>query len=307
MPEPPSVEPMMQRLYADAARVAQGEVSVLIRGESGTGKEVLARYVHAASPRRDGPFVALNCAALPQSLLEAELFGIERGVATGVDERPGTFERARGGTLFLDEVGDMALETQTKLLRALEVGELYRLGGRRPYAVDVRIIAATNRDLGVLMAEGRFREDLYFRIADWDVEIPPLRDRRGDVPHLAGHFLARESERHARRIRGISRAAMKALERYDWPGNVRQLKKEMARVALLVGAGELLDSARLDPAIAAAAHQPREGLKAILRRAERQHLATVLKATNGDRRQAAERLGISDVTLYRRLKAYDLP
>ncbi len=305
LPSPASVTPEVQRIYADAARVAQGEVNVLVRGASGTGKEVLARYVHAASRRAEGPFLALNCAALPQSLLEAELFGIERGVATGVEARTGTFERATGGTLFLDEVGDMALETQAKLLRALEVGELYRVGGQRPYRVDVRIISATNRDLETLMAEEQFREDLYFRIADWEVELPLLRDRPGDISQLAGHFLAHASRQADRRIRGISRAAMNALEAHDWPGNIRQLQKEMARVALLVNPGELLDSARLDPEIAASARNG-SSLKDILQRAERVFLVETLRACSGNRAEAAERLAISEITLYRRMKAYEL-
>ena len=305
LPSPASVTPAVQGIYADAACVAQGDVSVLIRGASGTGKEVLARYVHAASRRADGPFLALNCAALPQGLLEAELFGIERGVATGVEARVGTFERASGGTLFLDEVGDMALETQAKLLRALEVGELYRVGGQSPYRVDVRIISATNRDLDTLMAEEMFREDLYFRIADWEVELPLLCDRPADIPHLAGHFLAHASRQADRRIRGISRAAMNALQAYDWPGNVRQLQKEMARVALLVGRGELLDSARLSPDVADAARRG-SSLKDILQRAERVFLADTLRACDGNRADAAERLAISEITLYRRMKAYGL-
>jgi hypothetical protein len=304
LPVPASIEPVMTRIYRDAARIAQGDVSVLIRGESGTGKEVLAGWLHRASARSEGPFLALNCAALPRELLEAELFGIERGVATGVEARQGMFERASGGTLMLDEVGDMATETQTKLLRALEVGELFRVGGRSPYPVDVRIIAATNRDLDVLMTEGVFRSDLYFRIADWEVELPPLRERPGDIPQMAGHFLGEESDRHGRRIRGISRAAMAALRQFDWPGNVRQLRKEMSRVALLIGPGELLDSARLDPPIAAAGRT--RSLKDTLQTAERKVIERTLDACDGDRALAASRLGMSDITLYRRIKAYDL-
>ena len=304
LPAPASVEARVRQVYAEAARIARGNVSVLIRGESGTGKEVLAQWIHAASARAGGSFLALNCAALPKDLLEAELFGIERGVATGVEARPGMFERATGGTLLLDEVGDMALETQVKLLRALEVGELYRVGGRQPYPVDVRIVAATNRDLEGMMDGEDFRSDLYFRIADWEVELPPLRERPGDIPQLAGHFLSEESRRHGRRIRGISRAAMAALSRFDWPGNIRQLRKEMARVALLVGPGELLDSTRLDPVIAAAGRA--RTLKETLQSAERQVLERVLDECGGDRQEAARRLEMSDITLYRRIKLYEL-
>ncbi|HEX6737896.1 MAG TPA: sigma 54-interacting transcriptional regulator [Vicinamibacteria bacterium] len=303
-PDPPSVVPAMQRLYAEAARVAQGDVGVLLTGESGTGKEVLARFLHAASARARGAFVALNCAALPRDLLETELFGIERGVATGVDARPGKFELAHGGTLFLDEVGDMALETQARILRVLQEGEVHRIGGSAPRPAAVRVISATNRDLPRLRAEGRFREDLYYRIATWTAELPPLRARRADIPNLAAFFLAREARRRGLSLRGISRAALDRLLAYDWPGNVRQLEKELSRAVLFLGEGELLDSARLSPALSEAAPAGAGfGLEAIVEEAERKAITRALQDHQGDVDAAAGALGISRSTLYRRLKA----
>ncbi|MCB1035645.1 MAG: sigma 54-interacting transcriptional regulator, partial [Acidobacteria bacterium] len=220
MPEPPSLHPGVQEIYARARRIARGSIGVLIRGESGTGKEVLARYLHEASGVA-GPFVALNCAALPADLLEAELFGIERGVATGVEARAGKFETAHSGTLFLDEIGDMAPSTQAKILRALQEGEVHRLGGKAPRPARARVLAATHRDLEAMLASGDFRSDLYHRIAGWEVTLPPLRHRRVDIPSLATHFLVREAEKLGVRPAGISRDALAALTAYAWPGNIR--------------------------------------------------------------------------------------
>jgi DNA-binding NtrC family response regulator len=306
-PEPPSIVAEVQRLYEDAARVSRGDIGVLVCGESGTGKEILARYVHAASPRAQGPFVALNCAALPRDLLETELFGIEKGVATGVDARPGKFELAHGGTLFLDEIGDMALETQAKILRVLQEGAVHRLGAVAARKADVRIVAATNRDMDRLLAERAFREDVYYRIATWTVRLPPLRERRADIPNLAAHFLAREAERAGVRARGISRAALDALARYDWPGNIRQLEKEMARAVLFLADGELLDTSRLSPQVRQPTGEPGTGtgtrLADILERAEREEIVAALARCGGDVEKAAEVLDLGRSTLYRRMKA----
>jgi transcriptional regulator with PAS, ATPase and Fis domain len=304
LPDPPTVVPAVKTIYRDAAKVARGEVGVLILGESGTGKEVLARYLHRASSRADGPFLGLDCAALPRDLLEAELFGIERGVATGVDERPGRFEQATGGTLFLDEIGDMAEETQAKILRILQSGECYRLGARCPRSVDVRVVAATNRDIRAMLDAGSFRTDLYHRIAAWVVEIPPLRHRRADIANLAAYFLAREADKHGVRVRGISRAAAEALVSFDWPGNIRQLEHEMARAVLFLEDGELLETARLaeeirNPGITAAGTTLRE----VLERTERREILAILDGAGGDVELATEQLGISRATLYRRMKA----
>ena len=307
MPEPATVEPAVRALYAEAARVAAGDVSVLIRGESGTGKEVLARYVHAASARAAAPFETLNCAALPRELLEAELFGIERGVATGVDERPGRFEAAHGGTLFLDEIGDMSPETQATILRVLQERLVYRVGARRPRPADVRIVAATNRDLERMLADGGFRSDLYHRIADWTVRLPPLRERPGDIPNLAAWFLERESARRGVRGRGISRAALDVLLDHDWPGNIRQLEREMARAALFLDDGDVLETRHLSGTVrATVVHDRSGGLRAALEAAERREILRALTTCDGDVAAAAGCLGIGRSTLYRRLGELDI-
>ncbi len=305
LPEPPSIEPRVRGIYEQAARVARGDVAVLITGESGTGKEVLARYLHRASARSDGPFVALNCAALPRDLLEAELFGIERGVATGVDSRPGRFELADGGTLFLDEIGDMAPDTQARILRVLQEREVYRLGGREPRPARIRVVSATNRDLAAQLADGRFREDLYHRIATWIVDLPPLRQRKADLPTLAAHFLEREAARHGRRIGGLTKGALAALAAYTWPGNIRQLENEMARAVLFLEDGDMLDSTRLTEAIRTGRPASTTGrrLDATLAAVERDEIRHALDVCGGDIAAVCERLGISRATLYRRMKA----
>ena len=303
-PDPPSLAPAVQEIYQRAARVARSGISVLIRGESGTGKELLARYLHAASARAERPLVVLNCAALPRDLLEAELFGVERGVATGVDARAGKFEAAHGGTLFLDEVGDMAPETQARILRVLEAGEVHRVGGHTAHPADVRVLAATNRDLEVLLADGRFRRDLFHRIADWVVELPPLRARRVDIPNLAAHFLARAAAARGGHPAGISRAAVAALQAYPWPGNIRELEKEIGRAALFLEDGELLDTSALGPAVVRAAAAPAdETLRGVRERAEREHIRRVLEDCGGSVPAAATRLDVGVSTLYARMKA----
>ena len=306
LPEPPTVVPEVRRIYVDAGRVARGDVSVLIRGASGTGKEVLARYLHAASNRADGPFVALNCAALPRDLLESELFGIERGVATGVESRAGKFEMAGGGTLFLDEIGDMALETQARILRVLQEGEVYRLGGQEPRSADVRVIAASHRDLEAMQREGSFRPDLYHRIADWTVHLPRLAERRADIPNLAAYFLAREARRRGLDVAGISRGAMELLEAYAWPGNIRQLEREMARAALFLEHGELLESSHLQQAIRQAEPAEALGLKARLERVERHEIRQALARHDGNVSAAAKELQMGLSTLYRRMQALEV-
>jgi transcriptional regulator of acetoin/glycerol metabolism len=304
LPDPPTVVPALKRLYEKAWRVADGNVSVLIRGESGTGKEILARYVHAASPRAEARLVTLNCAALPRDLLESELFGVEKGAATGVSARPGKFELAHESTLFLDEIGDMALETQAKILRVLQEHEVYRLGGNEPRPADVRVLAATNRDLETMLDEGSFRRDLYHRIADWVVELPPLRRRKADIPNLAAWFLSRECREKGHYVAGVSRAAVDALLRYAWPGNVRELEKEMARAVLFLEDGALLETEHLRPEIVAAhGDSVDEGLKEILEDYERRVIARALSDAGGDTVQAADDLKIARSTLYRRLKA----
>lgn len=303
LPEPESVDTVIRRIYSDAATIARGNVEVLICGESGTGKEVLARYIHDASPRRSGPFVALNCAALPRDLLEAELFGIERRVATGVDERPGKFEIACSGTLFLDEIGDMDLGTQASILRVLQEREVYRVGGARPRDADVRVIAATNRDIDELLVDGRFREDLYYRIAAWEVTLPPLRERKGDIANLAAYFLNQAARQRHAHVTGISKSAVEALTEYSWPGNIRQLQKEVERAALFVARGGLLTSTHLAPKVIKEVEgRPHLSLDERLAHCQRHTIVTELQLAQGDVGHAAASLGLSRSTLYRRLK-----
>ncbi len=304
VPAPPSLDPTVRKIYSRAAKVAPSRVSILIRGESGTGKEILAGFIHAASDRAEAPLITLNCAALPRDLLEAELFGVERGVATGVDARAGKFEVANGGTLFLDEIGDMAPETQARILRVLQEGEVFRIGGHSAYPADVRIISATNRDIEEMLEDGRFRRDLYHRIADWVIELPPLRRRPADIPNLAVHFLAAAGAERGVRPAGISRAAISALTAYDWPGNIRELEKEMCRAALFLDDGELLDTSCLQEKILAVqSGRGDQRLKAVLERAERKHIERVLGECGGSVSDAARRLGVGQSTLYRRMKA----
>ncbi len=303
-PQPPTVDPAVQRLYDQAERVARGDVGVLIYGESGTGKEVLASFIHNASPRASQPLVTINCASLPRDLLEAELFGVEKGVATGVEARAGKFEAADEGTIFLDEIGDMAAETQAKILRVLQEREVFRLGGHTPHPARARVVAATNRPIHKMLAEGSFRSDLYHRIATWEVELPPLRRRRSDIPNLAAYFLTREAQRYGIRVRGISRAALRALRRYRWPGNIRQLKNEISRAVLFLEDRELLDTGRLSAPIRGD-QQAKAGLplNSILEAVEREEIINALEACGGDTNAAAERLQISRPTLYRRIKS----
>jgi DNA-binding NtrC family response regulator len=309
-PPPPGLGPEMSKLYRRAGKVARGDVPVLVLGESGSGKEVLARWVHARSRRAAGPFLAVNCAALPRELLESELFGIEKGVATGVEARPGLLERGTGGTVFLDEVGDMAPETQAKVLRVLENTTLFRVGGRVPVQVDVRFVAATNRDLGALVEEGSFRRDLYHRLAAFEVRLPPLRERREEIPALAARFFHRELEKNGLTSPGITRAALGALVRYDWPGNVRELQNEIAKAALLLERSEPLDLPHLSERVRrppGESPQPANlTLEETVRRAERQAFAVALAAAGGDAAQAMELLGVSRTTYYRKVKELEL-
>jgi DNA-binding NtrC family response regulator len=303
LPVPESTDAQVLGIYRDAAIIAEGDVGVLICGESGTGKEVLARYIHSASARAGGSFVALNCAALPRDLLEAELFGIERGVATGVDERPGKFELADGGTLFLDEIGDMDIGTQASILRVLQEGEVYRVGGHQPRRADVRVISASNREIGDLLARGQFREDLYYRIAAWEVTVPPLRERKGDIANLAAHFLDRAARRRGVRIAGISETAIEMLVEYGWPGNIRQLQKEMDRAALFVSDGGTLNSTHLTAKIAAeVSGRTRLGLDQRVEGFVRGEIVAALQMAGGDVSRTAAALGLSRSTLYRRIK-----
>jgi transcriptional regulator with PAS, ATPase and Fis domain len=286
-----------------AAQVAETETTVLVSGESGTGKEVVARFIHRASPRKGGPFVALNCAALPEQLLESELFGYERGAFTGAQQaKPGQIELASGGVLFLDEVSEMTPSAQAKFLRVLQEREFQRLGGIRPQRANVRVIAATNRDLSRAVARGDFREDLYYRLQVFDIRIAPLRERRGDVLDLSEAFLHEIGRSFGRPPAGLTRDARAALLAHDWPGNVRELRNALERAAILCEGG-LITAGHLSlQRSARAAAVPSNDLNLV----ERETIERVMRDTGGNKAKAARRLGLSRTQLYVRLRKYDL-
>jgi len=238
--------PAMLALYEQMRVLVQGDLPVLLEGETGVGKEHLARVLHLSSPRRRGPFVAVNCAAIPADLLEAELFGIAKGVATGVSERPGRFQLARGGMLLLDEIGEMPPALQAKLLRVLQEKEVQPVGGA-PVPTDLRVVSATNSDLRLRVEEGRFRRDLYFRVAGYVLRVPPLRERREDIPGLVRAFVDKFAAEAAKSLRGVSVRALAILSEYAWPGNVRELEHELRRLVYLCPEGQAIDSPMLSP------------------------------------------------------------
>jgi two-component system response regulator HydG len=291
---------------------------VLVTGESGTGKELIARTIHANSPRRSAPFVAINCAAIPDNLLEAELFGIEKGVATGVDRRAGKFEAAEGGTIFLDEVGELPLPVQAKLLRVLEERVVERLGSTRSIPVKARVVAATNRNLAVEVAAGRFREDLFYRLNVVPVKLPALRERIGDVRVLATAFLRRFAERQGRPVRGFTPEALAALETYHWPGNVRELANEIERIVTIWEGGELVDVGDLAEHIRQAQARPahfveelevgdiKEVVGKLVERAERQLIRAALARAGDNRARAATLLGLTREGLRKKMLRYGM-
>jgi DNA-binding NtrC family response regulator len=294
--------PIMQDVLEMAARVAPMDTTVLVYGESGTGKEFVVRLIHDLSDRADGRFVSVNCAALTETLLESELFGHVRGAFTGAQrDKPGLFELASDGTLFLDEVGEVAPTVQAKLLRALQEREIRRVGGERTITVRTRVVAATNRDLRTAVEAGSFREDLYFRLSGFVITVPPLRDRREDIPRLVQVFLARSAKRTKKDVRAVSPEAMSALMEYRWPGNVRELEHAIER-AVIVTRHASIRLRDLPPEVASrtAPSPPDDSLdlqvheQALIRRA--------LERYHGNRRQAARALNISSVTLWRRMK-----
>jgi len=308
-------EPGMKHLFRLVEKVARTESSVLVRGESGTGKELVANALHAISPRRKGPFRAINCAALPPSLLESELFGHVRGAFTGaVRDSPGHFRLADGGTLFLDEVGEIPLELQGKLLRVLETRTVIPVGGRASVPVDVRIVAATHRALRREVEEGRFRADLMYRLRVVPLFLPSLRERRGDILPLARRFLGQLERQGSRRVERLSPGAQRLLQHHDWPGNVRELRNVM-EYAFVIGEGPVLHEADLPPEfsesrpppLATRATRPapaRSGMPSA-ETMEPATLRAVLEQAGGNRTQAARLLGISRVTLWRRLRALE--
>jgi len=296
--------PKMRRVIEIIKVVAMSNATVLITGESGTGKELVARAIHSQSYRKDKPFVAVSCAALPESLLESELFGHEKGAFTGAyAQRRGKFEAADRGTLFLDEIGEMSANIQVHLLRVLEEKELTRVGGNELIKVDVRVISATNKDIKKAVADGQFREDLYYRLNVVTVELPPLRERKEDIPLLAQHFLKKFAVENKKEVVAFSPEAVDLLMKYEWPGNVRELENAIERAVIL----------SKDSYIKAVDLPQQEGLVArstqlgkSITEVEKNHILNILNETNGNYSQAARILGISRVSLYNKIKAYRL-
>jgi two-component system response regulator FlrC len=311
-----------RNLFALAARVAQTDATVLLSGESGVGKEIVARYIHHHSARRKGPFVAINCAAIPDTLLEATLFGYEKGAFTGATQaQAGKFEQAQAGTLLLDEVTEMPLGLQAKLLRVLQEREVERVGGKQPVALDIRIVATSNRDIGNAVAKGLFREDLFYRLNVFPLPIPALRQRPDDIVPLARHFLAEHGGRSGRPGLRLAPSAETALRAYAWPGNVRELENAMQR-AVILAPGDLVeaDSLHLSALLPLCANRPRPPLAALLPVATapqaedekdenvdiraREHILETLASLGGSRKLTCERLRMSERTLRHKLKQY---
>ncbi|MEI8188826.1 MAG: sigma-54 dependent transcriptional regulator [candidate division NC10 bacterium] len=295
--------PAMERVFALIRQAAPSEVNVLVTGDSGTGKELVAKALHFNSPRANRPFVPVNCAAVPAGLLESELFGHVKGAFTGaVGSRRGLFREANGGTLFLDEIGDMAPELQAKLLRTIEDRSVRPVGSDEAVPLNVRIVAATNADLSLRIQEGRFREDLYYRLAVLPIQLPPLRERKEDIPLLAEHFLRRATAGSGKRIPGFAPEAMAALLRQPWPGNVRELENVVERSVALTGDAPITPEALLLEAVPgpqAALTLARMPQRPTLRALTDEYVSLVLRETGGDKDRAAEILGISKRTLYR--------
>jgi two-component system response regulator HydG len=305
--------PAMVRLMETVAQVAVSEATVMVTGESGTGKELVAAAIHHNSPRKAGPFVKVNCAAITETLLESELFGHEKGAFTGADRRKeGRFVQADGGSLFLDEVGEMPVSMQVKLLRVIQERELTRVGGEQTIPVDVRLIVATNQDLAQMVKAGTFREDLYYRLNVVELKTPPLRERREDIPLLAAYFLTHFSEKNRKSVERFSPRAMDLLIRHPWPGNVRELMNTIERAVVLARSACLDESdfatltARqheIDAALPGSAFPADIPLERI----EREAIVNTLASADGNKSEAARRLGITRKTLREKLKKYDLP
>jgi two-component system nitrogen regulation response regulator NtrX len=302
----------MRTLRAQIATAAPSNGRVLIHGENGSGKELVARAIHALSTRSERPFVEVNCAAIPEELIESELFGHERGAFTGaVARRRGKFETADGGTLFLDEIGDMSLKTQAKVLRALEEQAFERVGGRETLRVDVRVIAASNRDVPSLIAQGAFREDLFYRLNVIPIEVPPLRARKEDVPALVVHFIRVFCADNGKRLKTVAPAALTYFMTYDWPGNVRELRNMVERLVIMVpgdviGAEDLPPPLRAKTEAAPAAPGDGKPLKEARDSFERAYILAELRAQDWNMTRTAERLGIERSHLYRKIRAYGI-
>ncbi|MGE5581355.1 MAG: sigma-54-dependent transcriptional regulator [Bacillota bacterium] len=304
---------IMKRLFDLLAKVIQNEATVLILGESGTGKELVARAIHKEGPRKDKPFVGINCAAIPDSLLESELFGYEKGAFTGaLNRKIGKFEQANGGTIFLDEIGDMNIATQAKILRVLEEREVVRIGGMEPVKVNARVIAATNKDLQEGVANGTFREDLYYRLNVVPITLPPLRERKEDIPLLIKHFLLKYSEDYNKPVKTISAPLVDLLKNYHWPGNVRELRNIVERIVVL-GEKDFHPEEHLK--LPGSANEKESGfevpsLKAVRTKftdaKEREIIRDALERTRWNKKRAAEMLEISRKSLYEKMAKYGL-
>jgi DNA-binding NtrC family response regulator len=297
----------MRRVFELIERVAPARAPVTISGESGTGKEMVARSIHNLSPRKDKPFIAVNCASIPPTLIESEFFGHERGAFTGASQRrPGVFELAHGGTLFLDEVGEIPVELQAKLLRVLEESRLRRVGGKVEIEVDVRLVSATNRDLKTEIKNGRFREDLYFRLNVFQIPLPPLRERRDDIPILVQHFIEKLNSDSGKRVTGIHPDTLDVLKNYEWPGNIRELRNAVERAVILCD-GELIQAEHLPPDLMGKTPERQSfrlpyGLPLDL--VEKEYILGSLQRNNGNKARTAEVLGVSEKTLYNKLNRY---
>ena len=299
-------DPKMQRIYQLILDIAPSNATVLIQGESGTGKELVARAIHMNSPRKDKPFVVVNCSAYPQTLIESELFGYEKGAFTGATQRKlGRFEIAHEGTIFLDEVSEIPLPSQVKILRFLQFQEFERLGGTETIKVNVRVIAATNKDLSEEVKKGNFREDLYYRLNVIPINLPPLRERKGDIPLLVEYFLKRLSTQSGKGIKELSPGAMQSLINYNWPGNVRELENVL-EYAFVLTKGKVIEAKALPPALRSSGISWNKDKIASLEDNEKKFLIEMLNEFNWNKLQVAKRLGISRSTLYAKLKKYKL-
>lgn len=298
----------MKTVVKNIKKIAPQDVEVLITGESGTGKEVIARLIHELSMRSKGPFVAVNCAALPRELIESELFGSVKGAFTGAHaDREGLFRQAENGTLFLDEISEMAVDTQAKLLRVLQEKEVRPVGGKTSYKTNCRIVAATNRKPDEAILDGKLREDLFYRISAITVHLPPLRERRDDILPLANSFLKRFAAQAGRNIRGFNLPAAERINNFDWPGNVRQLQNEIQRTVLLSESDEVdASDLSITSQQAAATNETSDTNFTLLEGVERNAIVNMLKETNGNKLETAKRLGIGRQTLYNKIKAYGI-
>lgn len=301
---------VMQELFSTLFLIANSDATVLVRGESGTGKELVANGLHENSQRKNGPFIKINCSALHENLLESELFGHEAGAFTGaVARRKGRFELAHKGTLFLDEIGDMSLTTQAKILRVLQEGEFERLGGSESIKVDVRLLAATHKDLEEMIREGTFRQDLFFRLAVVPIVMPPLRERQGDIALLANYFLTRYTKKNKKNIKGFHPETLNIFMRYSWPGNIRELENTIERAVILC-LGEVITPKELpahflpEPVEGPSSNLPGRGWT--LRDMEREMIRSILQETNNNKSLAAKKLGIARQTLINKLKEFNL-